>query len=271
MQVLAFFYDISLIKGYTYPLSIEFVGGGAACTNSGCKGHGVYPHCDDDGSGTASAGKGQALTITFCPNGPVPSTKEYCPSAGSTKKTGVVVQPLTTIEITNLLPQIEGGATIYDGLPAYHSISVFGLGCSAGGCVLMHGSSQEFSSGSTEFGIQWNINRLAPDGATCDNPCSQYELDVAGCTVSHVSGGMCSAKTTPSWTANVEATFSGGKCSLKVIGGSVTSNADRCSCAYGAMPCHVGDGVCQAVCPPGVLPCPEGAADGCRCFETLEI
>lgn len=229
--------------------------------SSGCQGHGIYPHCNDDGHGTACTGPGQPLTITFCPNGPVPSTNEYCYTAD-------VAKPLTTVEITNLTPEIEGGATIYDGYPKGQSISVFGLGCSAGGCTLEHGSSQDFSSGSTEFGIQWNINRLAPDGVTCDNTCSQYELDVASCTATHKIGGMCSASTTPSWTAQIEGSLSGGKCSLTVRGGSVDGNADRCSCQWGAMPCHVGDGVCQGVCPPGVPPCPDGASSGCRCFQT---
>lgn len=66
-------FDISLIKGFDYPLQMNEY----KAPDSSATGPGIYQHCLD-ASAPACIDPGNSLTITFCPDGPVPSTREFC-------------------------------------------------------------------------------------------------------------------------------------------------------------------------------------------------
>jgi len=175
---------------------------------------------------------------------------------------------VTNVEIINQTPDVEAGATIYDPVGG-QSISVFGLGCPSSGCVINRGSSQLYGLPTGAIGIQWNINRLAPDGNTCDNTCAQFNIDPNACTATRLVGsGFCVGPSIIRWSPTIRSTITGSTCRLELVGADVENNARRCSCQWGQYPCSCPGNVCSGTCTPGGGACPAGGS-GCACYGSL--
>ena len=193
----------------------------------------------------------------------------------------------STFAITNNSPEMFGCSTIYcdGGQKVKQSIKYFGNSCGSGGCDIAPGQTAQHTLNgvSSQIGIQWNLSRLGSDGATCDNPCRQLNVNLSTCTYSLVTSGFCyepphnkpwDARDTPRWTPVIDGSFVNGVCTFTVTEMSTVGlDSDQlCGCSDGHQPCNCGDqtsgmSTCQGVCPADVSITPGsciGAA--CTCY-----
>jgi len=172
------------------------------------------------------------------------------------------------VKIANGAPSTLGSATAFAnaGNPKQWPLTVCASSCGLAGCAAVDatmGPSDCYTpDGSGDFGVQWDIFRMASDGQICNQPCAQFHVAASGdCSqrITKISSaeGVCGSTMTPTWTPKIEFSCSGDDITMTIkAASSVDGNPKTCSCRNGQAPCGVGasqGGNCTAATP--VWPC----------------